>query len=140
VRVVLAVSAPAGALDLHEKIDPLAHPLIEDGIAVGIVIGVVREGETQILAYGETVKGGGRAPGGDTIYEIGSTTKVFTAALLAEMAQAGLVKLDDPLAKFLPDDAPALADDETPIRLEHLATHTSGLPRLPEQSSSGRPR
>jgi len=129
--LALAVSAPAAALDLHGQIDPLAQPLIEDEVAVGIVIGVVRKGETQILAYGETVKGGDTAPDGDTIYEIGSTTKVFTAALLAEMAQAGLVKLDDPLAKFLPDEAPASPDENTPITLEHLATHTSGLPRLP---------
>jgi CubicO group peptidase (beta-lactamase class C family) len=69
--------------------------------------------------------GGFGGAGPQTIFQIGSVTKVFTALLLADMAECGEVNLSDPAASYLPDPArngPALAD---------LATHTSGLPRLP---------
>jgi D-alanyl-D-alanine-carboxypeptidase/D-alanyl-D-alanine-endopeptidase len=139
--IALATNANLAAekLNLQSRIDPLARPLIEDGIAVGIVIGVVQEGETQILAYGETVKGSGVAPDGDTIYEIGSASKVFTGVLLADMVQEGLVELDDPLQKFLPEGVQVKGIDSKPITLEHLATHTSGLPRLPNNFRPANP-
>src|SRR5262249_20556032 len=63
-----------------------------------------------------------RHPDEDTIFEIGSITKVFTGLLLAEMVERGLVKLDDPIQKYLPVPVPQ------EITLLHLATHTSGLP------------
>jgi serine-type D-Ala-D-Ala carboxypeptidase/endopeptidase len=69
--------------------------------------------------------GGFGGAGPQTIFQIGSVTKVFTALLLAEMAERGEVNLSDPAASYLPEpsgDSPSLAD---------LATHTSGLPRLP---------
>jgi CubicO group peptidase (beta-lactamase class C family) len=69
--------------------------------------------------------GGFGGAGPRTIFQIGSVTKVFTALLLAGMAERGEVNLSDPAASYLPGPArngPALAD---------LATHTSGLPRLP---------
>ncbi|GGP32276.1 serine hydrolase domain-containing protein [Streptomyces melanogenes] len=57
--------------------------------------------------------------------QIGSLTKPLTGTLLVRLAVAGALDLDDPLERFLP--APA----GTGITLRHLATHTSGLPRLP---------
>jgi CubicO group peptidase (beta-lactamase class C family) len=139
--ITLAVSATLAAerLNLQSQVEPLARPLIEDEIAVGAVIGVVQDGQTQILAYGETVKGSRVAPDGDTIYEIGSVTKVFTGVLLADMVQAGLVQLDDPLQKFLPEGVQAPVFDGKPITLAHLATHSSGLPRLPNNLRPGDP-
>ncbi len=63
-----------------------------------------------------------------SVFEIGSITKTFTGTLLADMAREGLVALDDPVAEHLPVAPPVLG---RPITLEDLATHTSGLPRLP---------
>jgi D-alanyl-D-alanine-carboxypeptidase/D-alanyl-D-alanine-endopeptidase len=63
------------------------------------------------------------------MFEIGSITKVFTALLLADMVERGEVKLDDPVAMYLPKGTlvPSRAGRE--ITLEDLATHSSGLPR-----------
>ncbi|MDB6165893.1 MAG: serine hydrolase [Lacunisphaera sp.] len=74
--------------------------------------------------------GDARAVTPDTIFEIGSVTKVFTSLLLAESERAGRVSRDDPAAKYLlpPGADPAAL---TKITLVSLATHTSGLPRLP---------
>ncbi len=65
----------------------------------------------------------------DALFEIGSVTKVLTATLLADQALAGMVRLDEPLRSLLPGVCVPARDGE--ITLEHLATHTSGLPRLP---------
>ena len=133
VQIIVAVLAPMTyGLDLQPKIDPLARPLLEDGIAVGFVVGIVKDGQTQVLAYGETTKGSGVAPNANTVYEIGSISKVFTGVLLADMVQKGIVKLSDPVQKYLPAEVKMPVADGKPIMLEHLATHTSGLPRLPD--------
>ena len=59
----------------------------------------------RIVSYGSLEKGDKRALDGDTLFEIGSITKLFTALLLADMAQRGEVKLDDPIAKYVPTTA-----------------------------------
>ncbi len=63
-------------------------------------------------------------------WEIGSITKLFTTLLLADLARAGEVRLDDRVPQFLPPGT-ALAPNVADITLEHLACHRSGLPRLP---------
>src|SRR5262249_16442788 len=83
--LVADFTSTAYGLDVRLKIDPLARPLIEDGIAVGFVVGIFKDKQTQIIAYGETTKGSGIVPNGDTVYEIGSISKAFTGALLANM-------------------------------------------------------
>lgn len=130
--IVTTLAATACGLDLQPKIDPLAHPLIEDGLVVGFVVGIVKDGQTQVIAYGETTKGSQVAPNADTVYEIGSASKAFTGVLLADMVERGLMKLDDPVQQYLPEGVKMPVTGGKPITLEHLATHTSGLPRLPD--------
>src|SRR5271169_874071 len=72
----------------------------------------------------------GSAPDGDTVYEIGSVTKTFTATLLAQAVLSGHVTLDTPVAQLLPDlKIPSRGGKE--ITLGELGTQHSGLPRLP---------
>jgi CubicO group peptidase (beta-lactamase class C family) len=68
---------------------------------------------------------------GDTRFEVGSVTKVLTSLLFARMIESGEVKLDDPIARFLPDSVSAPEYRGTPVTLRELATHSSSLPRLP---------
>jgi len=67
----------------------------------------------------------------DSLFEIGSVTKVFTSLLLADMAERAEVGLDDPIAKYLPEGVHAPG----PITLRQLAMHTSSLPRVPTNLS-----
>jgi serine-type D-Ala-D-Ala carboxypeptidase/endopeptidase len=67
----------------------------------------------------------------DTVFEIGSITKVFTALLFADMVLRGEVAADDPAAKFLPASVKMPDFEGAPITLMDLATYTSGLPRMP---------
>ena len=98
---------------------------------VGIVVGVIDAKGRRIVAYGSLEKGDKRPLDGDTVFEIGSITKVFTSLLLTDMVQRGEVKLDDPIAKYLPASVKVPERNGHPIRLVDLATHTSALPRMP---------
>jgi D-alanyl-D-alanine-carboxypeptidase/D-alanyl-D-alanine-endopeptidase len=109
---------------------------------VGIVVGVIDPRGRRVVAYGALEKGDRRPLDGDTIFEIGSITKVFTALLAADMAQRGEVKLDDPIQKYLPPSVKIPGRGGKQITLTDLATHTSGLPRMPENfrpKDPGRP-
>jgi CubicO group peptidase (beta-lactamase class C family) len=65
------------------------------------------------------------------VFEIGSITKTFTASILADMVARGEVRLDDPVAKFLPSAAHIPSRNGRQITLVDLATQSSGLPRMP---------
>jgi serine-type D-Ala-D-Ala carboxypeptidase/endopeptidase len=99
--------------------------------SVGIVVGVIEPRGRRVIAYGSLDKGDKRLLDGDTVFEIGSVTKVFTSLLLADMVQHGEVALTDPVAKYLPPDVKMPERGGRQITLQDLATHTSGLPRLP---------
>ena len=128
-----AMAAPVEAQELpsNAEIQALIDARVESGGAVGIALGVVEsDGTTRTFFSGTT--GDPAIPlDASTVFEIGSITKVFTGTLLADMARRGEVSVDDPLGMYLPDgvDAPSREDGE--ITLETLATHRSGLPRLP---------
>ncbi len=104
--------------------------------APGIVVGIISEKGTRVVAYGERERGKAEAVNGDTIFEIGSITKVFTTLLLQIMADQGEINLNDPIGKFLPDSVKTPSKAGNEITLLDLATHTSGLPRVPDNLSS----
>ena len=83
---------------------------------------------------GEAVHLGGRVqPADDTLFQIGSVTKVFTALLLAVAVRRGDLALDQPVVSVLPK-GPRWSAGHREITLHDLATHSSGLPRLPPGS------
>lgn len=98
---------------------------------LGIVVGVIDSKGQRIISYGALDQNDARQLNGDTEFEIGSITKVFTSLLLADMAQRGEVRLDDPVAKFLPAAVKIPSWGSRQITLIDLSTHTSGLPRTP---------
>ena len=96
----------------------------------GLVVGIVSETGSQIIEYGRQCRGG-KAVDGNTLFELGSVTKVFTSILLADMISRGEMNLEDPIEIFLPKEVKVPAWKGTKITLLHLATHTSGLPNTP---------
>jgi D-alanyl-D-alanine-carboxypeptidase/D-alanyl-D-alanine-endopeptidase len=109
----------------------LAQRIDTDHQSVGIVVGVIEPTGSRIVSYGSLEKGDKRPLNGDTVFEIGSATKVFTSLLLADMVQRGEVALTDPVAKYMPPTVKMPERGGRSITLEDLSTHTSGLPRLP---------
>lgn len=98
---------------------------------VGIAAAVVTDRARRTAWYGAERLGSARKVSDETLFEIGSITKVFTALLLANLARSGRVALDDPAAKHLPSDFKLPERDGRAITLADLATHTAGLPRMP---------
>jgi len=101
-----------------------------------IAVGVIDSNGMHFYNYGKTKNENGKSVDEQTIYEIGSISKVFTSFLLAKMVEEGKMSLDDPIDKYLPDlEIPNY--EGTKITLKHLATHNSGLPRLPKNLNIG---
>jgi serine-type D-Ala-D-Ala carboxypeptidase/endopeptidase len=139
-RARLRAAAPAAAPEPSRSQPPAPPPEVEPLVAellvrharrhVGVVVGVLRGGQTWVMGSGTAGPGGPSPPAANTIFEIGSVTKVFTATLLAATVQEGLVALDDPVQRYLPAGV-ELPVRGRPITLADLAKHTAGLPRLP---------
>lgn len=98
--------------------------------AGGMVAGELREGKTRFFQAG-SISVAPAVPPERIIFEIGSISKVFTGLLLAQATLDGKASLDDPIRRHLPPDL-ELEPRVAAITLEQLASHTSGLPRLPD--------
>lgn len=122
-----------------DEIRKLLRDQVEHLQSPGIVVGLIDAHGPKVLACGKTAREGGIDVDGDTIFEIGSATKVFTGLLLTEMAQQGEVKLDDPIGKYLPPGVKSPERKGREITLLDLALHRSGLPRLPDNFASKDP-
>lgn len=114
--------------DIHQM---LVNRIDVEHQSVGLVVGIIDAKGRRVMAYGALEKGDPRLLNGDTIFEIGAATKVFTSLLLADMVERGEVALEDPVAKYLPATVKMPSRNGRSITLIDLATHTSGLPRLP---------
>jgi D-alanyl-D-alanine-carboxypeptidase/D-alanyl-D-alanine-endopeptidase len=103
----------------------------EDKGRYGIVVGVVDASGRRVVSAGSRTQGDAQPLDENSLFEIGSITKVFTSLLLADAVERERVSLDDPVSKFLPSSVRMAQRGTRPITLLDLATHSSGLPRLP---------
>ena len=116
---------------LDNRVDSIVRPYIQQMSTAGLSIGLLKNGKTTYYGYGETERGKGILPRGNTVFEIGSITKTFTATLLALYVNRGKVKLTDPVTKYLPDSV-ASNKELQGITLQMLINHTSGLTSVPD--------
>jgi CubicO group peptidase (beta-lactamase class C family) len=111
--------------------DEFVQRLLQDRLrqkqGVGLIVGLVDHRGPRFLAAGASGNPARSAVDEHTLFELGSITKILTAAALADAVARGSVSLDDPLAKFLTLPPDGIGD----LTLKELITHTSGLPRLP---------
>jgi len=109
----------------------LADRVGAENSGITIVVGVIDANGRRVVAYGSLAKNDPRRPGGDTVFEIGSMTKVFTFLLLMDMNRRGEVALTDPVSKYLPPSVKMPERNGRKITLADLSTQSSGLPRMP---------
>lgn len=135
--------APRTDNPLRDGIDSAVHrgalQLFAATRVVGMSVGVATPAGARTYGYGRTSLGDERVPTAKTRYSIASITKTFTATLLARAAVEGRIGLDDDIRRYLPGDYPNLAFAGHPIRVRHLITHLSGLPRNVSDSSASVP-
>ncbi len=123
-----AAAAPVPVGELKAVLDRDLAAALKDGALApgtngGVALGVVQRGIRRIFVYGPVKE--------DSIFEIGSISKTFTALMLAEMVAQHKVKLDEPVRELLPPGTVAKPEGAE-ITLLDLATQQSGLPRMPD--------
>jgi serine-type D-Ala-D-Ala carboxypeptidase/endopeptidase len=135
VMLTIAALAPVRAADppaadpvLAEATDLAGTVMFVNSGAPGMVLAIVHGDHSLVRGYGETEKGNGRTPDGNSLLRLNSVTKVFTTEVLASLAAEGRLRLTDPLQRYAGDaKVPTLGT--RPITLLDLATHSAGLPR-----------
>lgn len=93
----------------------------------GLAIGVINENYNKTLGFGETEQGNGIMPNENTIFELGSTSKLFTATLIALLEAEGKLSYEDNIATYLDK----LYFENKDLKIIDLLTHYSSLPRFP---------
>lgn len=109
------------------NIETVVSPYLEKKENINLVVGVIDREDKSVLGFGQLEDSSSDVPNGDTIFEIGSITKVFTATLLSILVENKRIELKTPI-KNLKKEYEHIPEK---ITIEKLATHTSGLPRLP---------
>ncbi|HET7651247.1 MAG TPA: serine hydrolase [Gammaproteobacteria bacterium] len=134
--MLASVPAVADSVLLPARVQQAAQARIRAGEYPALVIGVVAGSQSRVYSFGELADG--KAPTGNSVFEIGSATKTFTGTLLAEAIEAGKLKFDEPVSTLLPGFRIPARDGKS-ITLGELATQFSGLPRLPTNMSPADP-
>lgn len=137
--LLFIVSGLQAQPDFQAVQDQLHNHISEGNILGAAVAYIYPDGRTRFISRGTLSPARDETVTKNTIFEIGSISKTFTALIMMKMAEAGAFSLDTPIETFLPDslDIPSHGDEK--ITLKHLATHTSGLPRLPNNMSPADP-
>lgn len=134
---------------ITEKVTSAIDDFMKSSKPVGLAVGIIRPGadktpQVQTFFRGETKLGNGVLPDEQTIFELGSITKIFTATLLADMVfNQKLLALDDLVQPYYDKLAPGSVKLPTygkqGIKFVHLATHTAGFPDDPDNLKAGGP-
>ena len=96
-----------------------------------IVVGIIDESGKRVICFGKLNKDLDKQADGNTLYEIGSITKVFTSLVLEDMAEHGELNINDPISKYLAESVKTPVKDGKEITLLDLSSQISGLPRMP---------
>lgn len=128
----LALAGQFCAAQIPQPVKDEIKTRADHGVYPSAALGIWEEGKATYFIYGykNTLKK--EKADKSTLYEIGSITKTYTGLLMAKYTGEGKLKPDFPADTLLPDSIRLRDDKGNPIRLAHLATHTSGLPRLPD--------
>jgi D-alanyl-D-alanine-carboxypeptidase/D-alanyl-D-alanine-endopeptidase len=115
--------------DLQDKVAGICNEYIKEEKTPGIFVGIIQGDRIYMQGYGVMDKQSKTPIDSNTIFEIGSISKVFTAEIAQQLVDQGQISWSDNIIKYMPEEV-RLKDDTT--TLFHLTTHTSGFPRLPE--------
>lgn len=119
----LAIASQAFA----DRIDNLVTKTLREQKVPGMTIAILRDGKpVKQKGYGLAEVENAVPARLDTVYELASVSKQFTAVAALMLVDEGKLSLDEPVAKFVP----GASSQWEPIRLRHLLTHTSGLPEF----------
>ena len=129
----------SSAQTLDPEVEQEIKNRIEKGVNAGIVVGIIDESGTHYYSYGVKSLKTNEPVDENSVFEIGSISKTFTAILLADNVLKGKMSLKDPVQKYLPENVTAPIKNDKQILLLHIANHTSALPRMPDNFEPANP-
>lgn len=120
--------------DLTRSLDSLVQLEVKSKFIPSVALGIVKDGEVVLAkAYGYADVEEKIAADEQTIYQLGSVTKLFTGHVLAHLIEQGEMTLTDRLATFFPElDSFPIPPDGTPVTVRDIATHSAEFPHYPE--------
>src|SRR5213594_4358410 len=125
-------SARAQGLNVEQIVKQKIQPILpKNGEGGGVAVAVRMDGRTSFFNYGMASNAQSRPVTADSIFNLGSVGKLFATTLLAQAVKQGDLSLDDPVAKYVTELQ--RGGDIRRVTLGQLASHTSGLPRVPQQ-------
>ena len=130
--ILISLAADSQAAEIPDAVKRSVNNRVDSGQAIGMVVGYTNLQGYDFYGYGKTRKIGGETPDKDTLFEVGAITNLFTAVLLADAVARNEVQYEDDISKHLPPSVKLETRKDMPIQVEQLATHYSGLPRMPE--------
>ena len=116
---------------LESAIDAEISKAVKGNSFAGLVVGVYKDGKTFIKGYGTVSERNQQTPDAETVFQIGSISKLLTGLLLQRLCDEGVVSMDATLGELLGASMP-LASSVRGVTLRQLVTHTSGFPRIPK--------
>ncbi len=118
-------------IDLKNNIDDLVYNQlnIDFDRSPSFIVGLIEKDSTFIFPYGTIEKDNSILPRPDNLFEIGNLTNIFTARLVNILVGNNILEKHIPINNYLPDSLQNTTAES--ITIEHLLTHTSGLPRVP---------
>lgn len=114
---------------MDKAVDAAATAYFSDSCRTGLSISAVAAEGARIYNYGVADRKRSILPTADSVYEIASVTKSFTASLAAMAVHEGKMTLEGDFRRYLSGTYPNLAADDHPVTLATLLTHRSGMPR-----------
>jgi CubicO group peptidase (beta-lactamase class C family) len=110
-----------------DSIDAVVRNQMERWTVPGVAVGILHDGQVMTHAYGVTSLETGVPVRPETLFQIGSISKVFCATLVMALVDEGTVDLDTPIISYLPELRLADVEARGRITLRHCLSHTSGI-------------
>lgn len=132
IAAVIAAATLRGQGNVEQIIAQKVQPILpHNGEGGGVAVAVRTNGQTQFFNYGSANDARNERVTADSIFNLGSVGKLFATTLLAEAVKRGELSLDDPVAKYVTELQ--RGGDIRRVTLGELGSHTSGLPRYPQE-------
>ena len=132
IGTVLSPAPARSQVNIEQIVKPKVQPILpENGKGGGVAVAVRVNGETRFFNYGFANDARNERVTADSIFNLGSVGKLFATTALAEAVKHSELSVDDPVAKYVTELQ--RGGDIRRVTLGQLASHTSGLPRVPQQ-------
>ena len=139
ITLIIAIASGSSSAANAELEKVLKHKVETEKLSVGIAVAIIENGQVSFINVGVANKETAQEIDQNTLFEIGSVSKVMTSTALATFVDEGTLKLSGPVQNYLPKSVKLPMKNDKAITFESLASHRSGLPRLPSNMQFSNP-